>query len=142
MRNGELKLEVLVFYGVLFFTCVVGIIELLPEFDNWLDYPEGIGILYRVALSLLYFGLLLGTILSMHLSIRFYESEELPYRSLVIELFLRRRMRWVIVALISFVFISLYLVKAGMDVMNMVFVVLFIVVEVLSLTMLSANLVV
>jgi hypothetical protein len=51
--NNDSNVGILIFYGALFFTCVVGIIELLPEFNNWLRYDEWMGILFQIALSLL-----------------------------------------------------------------------------------------
>jgi L-asparagine transporter-like permease len=128
MKNNHVKLEVLVFYGALFFTCVVGIIELLPEFDNWLRYDGCMAILFQTALSLLYFGLLIGVILSFHLFLRFYKmrSSELP-SSVIVRQFLSTRMKWIYMAVISFVFISMYLVKGELSIITMSFVFLFII---------------
>jgi hypothetical protein len=130
--KNESEIEILVFYGALFFTCVIGIIELLPELDKWLDYSEWMGILYQIALSLLYFGLLLGAILSMYLFLRFQELKKVS-SSIIIRLFLGGKKKWIFVGLIFFIFYSIYLIKGGLDQMKILFIIFFIVIDIIIL---------
>jgi hypothetical protein len=61
-RIADFYREFMIFFAVLFFTCVVGIITLLPE----LEHPYGLLSWGWLSLSVLYFGLLLGIDYSLH----------------------------------------------------------------------------
>ena len=58
--------DFLIFYAVLFFTCVVGTIELLPSFEEWVKK----GSWEKRLLSFLYAGLLFGMLFSISSSWR------------------------------------------------------------------------
>ena len=64
---AETYREFIIFYAVLFFTCVVGIIELLPQVEKW-TFDFGLRFwTFDLPLCLLYFlGFLLGIIISIH----------------------------------------------------------------------------
>lgn len=55
-RIADFLKDFILFFAVLFFTCVVGIIELLPEFET----VNGLFTWSWFAISFLYFSLLLG----------------------------------------------------------------------------------
>jgi hypothetical protein len=68
--SAEILREFSIFFAVLFFTCVVGIIELLPEFGKIK------GIYGLVAISIIYFGLLVGVIFSIDKCFWLYEQNK------------------------------------------------------------------
>lgn len=111
---AQLLREFIIFFAVLFFTCVVGIIELLPEFDK----IEGMfGLL---SISAIYFGLLIGMVFSVDkcfwlyernkmfagkFGFNFPEIEPLPLKG--------KKIKNVLIVGILFVFTMLYFVKTG-----------------------------
>ena len=58
-KHTEELIEFTLFFAVMLFTCVVGIIELLPEFDNIN------GMFGSISVSALYFAFLVGIFFSM-----------------------------------------------------------------------------
>lgn len=62
--------DFLLFFGVIFFTCMVGIIELLPEFENPIIPSWG-----WITISGLYFGLFFGSIYCIHMCFRILFEE-------------------------------------------------------------------
>jgi len=118
MREGaQLLREFTIFFAVNFFTCVVGIIELLPEFEKIIGFYS-----WRfIAISALYFGLLLGIVFSVNKCFWLYEQN----RALVgrfgfffneIEPFQTRgrTMKKILMMAFLIVFCLLYLVKIGL----------------------------
>lgn len=117
---AELFREFILFYSVLFFTCVVGLIGLLPEFEK----TKGFVSWSCLVISIVYFGLLFGIDYSMHkyffiyrknreLSGRFaFEYPEIEY--LADKLFKNQKyLELFLIAGTTLVFILLYLVKIG-----------------------------
>jgi hypothetical protein len=102
--------EFILFYSVLFFTCIVGIIELLPEFESL----NSVFTWHWFSLTALYFGLLFGITLSMIAVPRLYSYQH-NFRSYLFDYFLRKRsgkILWgLLIVLAFFVFVILYLVK-------------------------------
>jgi len=131
----ETNREMLVFWAVLFFTCVVGIIELLSEIKVQ-SFSSGLTPSWTNAQSyifLIYFGLLIGMILSVHSAFsRYKESNRLVLDGeLGAELknyaethptWMDTLIRWraniileaIIIVSILFVFVLLYCVKIGL----------------------------
>jgi len=108
----QLLREFIIFFAVMFFTCTVGIIELLPEFDK-ID-----GIFGWIAISTIYFGLLAGIIFSIDKCFWLYEQNKrfagkLGFNFPEIEPFYLKgeRVRRLLIIVILLVFIMLYLVK-------------------------------
>jgi hypothetical protein len=120
-RISDFLREFMVFFAVLFFTCVVGIIELLPQFGSINGLVSG------VVISVVYYGLLLGIDYSLYKCFYLYEQNKIvkeqygygfyfPELESLIRLVFKkfRRLQWFSVAVVSFVFILLYLVKIGL----------------------------
>ena len=118
-RIADFFREFIVFFAGLFFTCVVGIIELLPELEKIN------GVFSGLAFSLLYFGLLLGVNYSVYKFFQFYEynknlvkkhgrgfsSHDIDYLARIFKN--SKNLQWLILVLTTFVFVLLYLVKLG-----------------------------
>jgi hypothetical protein len=116
-RNREYKADALrdfsIFFGALFFTCVVGIIELLPEFGNVN------GIFGKVSISTIYFGLLCGIVFSIDKCFWLYEQNRTiggygfnfptiePYNTK------GKRIKKLFIMAILLTFVVLYFVKIG-----------------------------
>lgn len=109
--------DFLIFYSALFFTCVVGIIELLPEFENWSNLSGfTAGISYRISVSILYFGLLFGIVYSISKCFQLY-SKQSYFRSPEVDCFLTGRGRiWRRISITGMIliFTLLYLAKTGL----------------------------
>ena len=112
---GEVLREFSIFFAVLFLTCIVGIIELLPEFDKihgnvWLGG----------SLSAIYFGLLALMIFSIDKCFWLYEQNkrltgEFGFNFPEIEPFYLKgkKIERLLIAGILVTFFILYLVKIG-----------------------------
>jgi hypothetical protein len=68
-RTADFYKEMILFFAVLFFTCVVGVITLLPE----LEHPYGLVSWGWLSLSILYFGLVVGIDYSLYNCFYLYE---------------------------------------------------------------------
>ena len=113
--RGEVLREFSIFFAILFLTCIVGIIELLPEFDKihgnvWLGG----------SLSAIYFGLLAGIIFSIDKCFWLYElnkrlAGEFGFNFPEIEPFYLKgkKIEWLLIVGILVPFFILYLVKIG-----------------------------
>ena len=113
--RGEVLREFSIFFAVLFLTCIVGIIELLPEFDKihgnvWLGG----------SLSAIYFGLLAGIIFSIDKCFWLYEQNkrlagEFGFNFPEIEPFYLKgkKIERLLIVGILVTFFILYLVKIG-----------------------------
>ena len=116
-RNSSFLKELTLFFAVLFFTCIVGIITLLPELEKINGFFSGL------ANSILYFGLLLGANYSVYKFFQFYKwnldfAEKYGYGfySIDVNYLLRffkkvKYLQLFIIILMTFVFLVLYLVK-------------------------------
>jgi hypothetical protein len=122
-RIADFLREFMIFFAVLFFTCVVGIIELLPEFES----INGLFTWSWFAVSFLYFGLLLGVDYSVYVCFNLYEENKwvrehygvgffFPDLEKLIRLVFKklRRLQLFTVAIVTFVFVLMYLVKIGL----------------------------
>lgn len=131
----ETNREILVFWAILIFTCVVGIIELLPEIDEQ-KFSDGLTISLTNAQSyvfLIYFGLLIGMVVSTHSAFsRYRESNKLVLEGKLgeelkeyakahptwVDKIIRSKADWfiesILVVLALFVFTCLYCVKLGL----------------------------
>ena len=102
--------EFILFYAILFFTCVIGIIELLPEFESLNS-----GFTWHwFSLTALYLGLLIGIFVCMFAGPRLYSRQNYFGHKVSDFLFQKRNGKivwWIIVAFIIIVFGILYLVK-------------------------------
>jgi hypothetical protein len=105
----EFYFELLVFFAALFFTCVVGIIELLPELENIN------GLFSSIAFTVLYAGLVAGIDVSIgfffwlykgHFRFPLFESIAKFFRGI-------HNVRNLLLFLVSSEFVLLYLVKIG-----------------------------
>ena len=115
-HNAEL-IEFTIFFAVMLFTCVVGIIELLPEFDNIK------GIFGSISVSMLYVAFLIGIFFSMTEFFRTIENSEDEIEKIKekgpafsgIKFFYKhpKPIQVVIYAVFLLIFITLYLVKIG-----------------------------
>lgn len=112
--TAELLRDFAIFFAVIFFTCLVGIIELLPEFDRIR------GIWGFTAISSIYFGLLAGVIFSIYVCFWLYEQNralagKFGFRFFLIEPFYQRGkiLEKLLIAAILVIFTLLYLVKIG-----------------------------
>ena len=113
--RAEVLREFSIFFAVLFFTCVVGIIELLPEFEKIS------GVFGRIAISAIYFGLLAGIIFSIDRCFWLYEQNKslagkYGFNFPQIEPFhtMGKSIERLLIVGILVVFITLYLVKIGL----------------------------
>lgn len=109
---AELLIEFIIFFAVMFFTCTVGIIELLSEFDK-ID-----GIFGWIAISTIYFGLLAGIIFSIDKCFWLYEQNKrfagkLGFNFPELEPFYLKgkRIERLLIITILLIFTMLYLVK-------------------------------
>ena len=67
MNERASVLEILLFWAIIFFTCLVGLIEFLPELNNWNYYVSTRYCwIFQSSIALLYFGLLLGVVFSLY----------------------------------------------------------------------------
>jgi|GEM_PF-3473953 hypothetical protein len=120
-RVSDFLREFMVFFAVLFFTCVVGIIELLPEFESINGFFSGL------VVSAVYFGLLFGIDYSLFKCFYLYEQNKIvkeqygygfyfpELESLIRSVFKKlKRLQWFSVAIVTVVFILFYLVKIGL----------------------------
>jgi hypothetical protein len=120
---AELYRDLLLFFAVVFFTCVVGVIELLPE----LEKINGLFSWSWLALTVLYFGLVVGIEYSMDRCFWLYRrnkdvGKKSGYGFVYPELegWVQRVFRkivyleGVLIVGITIEFIILYLVKIGM----------------------------
>ena len=114
-RTGDFAREIILFYSVLFFTCIVGIIELLPEFENIK------GMFGLLSVSAIYFGFLFGAVFSMRRCFWIYEygmkfSGKYGFRFRSIEPFIEKgkKIKESLTIAIPAVFVLLYLVKTGL----------------------------
>ena len=118
---AELYRELLLFFAVVFFTCVVGIIELLPE----LEKTNGLFSWSWLAISVLYFGLLLGIDYSLDRCFFLYKQNKTfggefgfnfpGLEGLVQKIF--RKINYLelsLVTIITLEFVFLYIVKIGL----------------------------
>ena len=121
-RIADFLREFMVFFAVLFFTCVVGIIELLPELDKINSLFSWGGIV----ISIVYFGLLLGLDYSLFKCFYLYEQNKLikklygygfyfpELESIITHVFKKfERLQGFSIVVVTVVFILLYLVKIG-----------------------------
>lgn len=113
-RVARVLREFIIFFAVIFLTCVVGIIELLPELDK-ID-----GVFGWISVSAIYFGLLAGLVFSIHACFKIYKENrkfagEYGFYFATIEPFLLKGkiIKVLLIAGIILVFITLYLVKTG-----------------------------
>jgi hypothetical protein len=118
--SAEMYREFLLFFGVLFFTGVVGIIELLPEFDK----IQSIFSWSWLTISLLYFSLLFAINYSIHKCfwILFVEVQDTGkygfryplFESLITKIFKKpKNLKVFMILLVTLLFILLYFVKIG-----------------------------
>jgi len=130
-RAADFYREFMIFFAVLFFTCVVGIITLLPE----LEHPYGLLSWGWLSLSVLYFGLLLGIDYSLHVCFHLYKINiwfkknyksgfffpDLEHLVSLVQKISKKVsyehglqiIKWFLIVVITLVFIALYLVKLG-----------------------------
>ena len=113
-RVAESLREFSIFFAVIFLTCVVGIIELLPELDM-ID-----GVFGWISVSAIYFGLLAGIVFSTHACFWLYAQNRriagrYGFYFPAIEPFHTKGKIYegVLIVGIVLVFITLYLVKIG-----------------------------
>ena len=66
-RLAEFSKKIILFYSGLLFTCIIGIIELLPEIENIK------GVFDFLCISVIYFVLLFGAIISLRSSFAMYQ---------------------------------------------------------------------
>jgi hypothetical protein len=110
--------DFLIFFAVLFFTCVVGIIELLPEFE------KTSGLWSVVVISIVYFGLVLGIDYGIEKCFWLYRvNKEFigrgAFRYPDVEFLIRKFFKKItnlevfLIVIIDVVFVLLYLVKIG-----------------------------
>ena len=111
---AELLRDFTIFFAVLFFTCTVGIIELLPELEKIR------GIFGFISLTLLYFILLFGIVFSINKCFELYDENKNfagRYRYIFWEIeSLRKKgipVKWLAITIIIALFTLLYLVKIG-----------------------------
>ena len=109
----------IIFFAGMFFTCLVGLIELLPEFET---ITGGIG---RITITIIYFGLLSGILYSINKCFWLYEMNKIwggKYGFIFpdIELFhiksfhlKKKDLKTLLIASILSVFFLLYFVKIG-----------------------------
>jgi hypothetical protein len=120
-RISDFLREFMVFFAILFFTCVVGIIELLPEFESINGLASGL------VVSAVYYGLLLGIDYSLYKCFYLYEQNKIvkeqygygfyfPELESLIGLVFKKlkRLQWFSVTVVTLVFILFYLVKIGL----------------------------
>lgn len=117
--GAEVLREFAIFFAVLFLTCVVGIIELLPEIEKIN------GLFSWTSVSTIYFGLLFGIVYSMDKCFWLYKqnrmfSGKFGYNYPEIEYFILKifktdkNLEGFLIAVIALVFFILYLVKIGL----------------------------
>ena len=116
---AELYRTLIIFFAGMFFTCLVGLIELLPEFET---ITGGIG---RITITIIYFGLLSGILYSINKCFWLYEMNKIwggKYGFIFpdIELFhiksfhlKKKDLKTLLIASILSVFFLLYFVKIG-----------------------------
>lgn len=113
-RDGlrESLREFIIFWAILFFTCIVGIIELLPEFDKIkVTFSWG-------SISALYILLFFGILLSIYECFLLYEQRDFVYKFHPIELIKDwginvKWQRRILIVLFLLIFTLLYFVKIG-----------------------------
>ena len=115
-HNAEL-IDFTIFFAAMLFTCVVGIIELLPEFDTIK------GIFGSISVSALYFAFLVGIFFSMTALFLILKANENKIKEIKksgvafsqIEFFYKhpKPIQVVIYAVFLLIFIMLYFVKIG-----------------------------
>ena len=117
---AEFYRTLIIFFAGVFFTCVVGLIELLPEFET---VTGSIG---RITLTILYFGLLSGILFSINKCFLLYEKNKTyggQFGFIIpdIELFHIKRyhlkpndLEKLLISGFLSVFVLLYLVKIGL----------------------------
>lgn len=113
-RDGlrESLREFIIFWAILFFTCIVGIIELLPEFDK-IEVTFSWG-----SISALYILLFFGILLSIYECFLLYEQRDFVYKFHPIELIKDwginvKWQRRILIVLFLLIFTLLYFVKIG-----------------------------
>jgi len=112
-RDGGLR-EFIIFWAILFFTCIVGIIELLPEFEN-IEVKFGWA---WGSISALYVVLLFGLVLSIYECFLLYKQRDFVYQFHITE-FTKKLgikvewLKWILIVLFLLIFIILYFVKIG-----------------------------
>ena len=118
--SAEFFREMLLFFAVIFFTCVVGIIELLPEFEK----TDGLLSWSTMVISVLYFGLLIGIDYSLDRCFWLYKQNKVrggifgfkypELEGLVQKIFKKLEyLEWFLIVAITLVFFLLYLVEIG-----------------------------
>ena len=113
-NNKQLRVEffteVLVFFAVLFFTCVIGIIELLPELEKIN------GLFSFIAFTVLYGGLVAGIDLSLYYCFYLYKMKFIfPHLESIAKFFKGiSNFRNLLMFVISLEFVLLYFVKIGL----------------------------
>lgn len=120
--GAEMFRDFLLFFGVLFFTCVVGIIGLLPEFEKTNGLLSG----SWLVISIIYFGLLFGICYSIHKCFFIYWEIKTfagrygfryPEIESIIQRFFKKNPKYLEGFLIfgfALVFFLLYMVKIGL----------------------------
>jgi hypothetical protein len=119
-RLADFYREFMLFFAVLFFTCMIGIITLLPELKN----TNGLLSWGWLSISVLYFGLLSGIGYSLHKCFYLYKLNKIfggkfgfnypELEGLVKKIFKKTEyLDGFLIVGITFVFIILYLVKLG-----------------------------
>lgn len=118
--GAEALRDFMLFFGVLFFTCVVGIIEFLPELEKTNGVLSGSWLI----VSIIYFGLVFVINYSVekcffiYWEIKTYTGRwgcRYPEIENAIEKIFRKPMvlKWFLICAITIIFILLYLVKIG-----------------------------
>ena len=111
---AELLRDFTIFFAVLVFTCIVGIIELLPELE------KVSGSFGFISLTFLYFVLLLGIVFSIIICFRLYDKNK-TYSGIFTYIFneieyLRKKgipVKWLLIIIAIALFTIIYLVKIG-----------------------------
>lgn len=118
---SETYRDFLLFFGVLFFTCVVGIFTLLPEFEKIPYIPSWTWLI----ISALYFGLLVGIAYSIRKCfwILFVEVKDLgkfsfryPELETLVKKYFKepKYLEWLFIIVVVIIFILLYFIKIGL----------------------------
>ena len=118
---AEFYREILLFFAILFFTCVVGIIELLPE----LEKINGLLSWSCLALSSLYFGLVIGVDYSLDRCFLLYKQNKayggkFAFVYPELEVYVKKIFKKVeilegfLLVIVSLVLVLLYFVKIGL----------------------------
>lgn len=116
---AELFRDLLLFFAVIFFTCVVGIIGLLPEFEE----TNGLLSWSTIVISVLYFGLLVGIDYSLDRCFFLYKQNKAyggefgfkyPELEGLLKIFKETKyLEGLLITGITVVFFLLFLVKIG-----------------------------